>query len=87
MSMRSSTSPRRVYTRAGSVVVCYGGIYFGPLSNKESKINPEKEVRIEVLDKSGGKSRIKVTQKVGSHPAVTETWNEKHLTFEKRASA
>jgi hypothetical protein len=87
MSMRSSTSPRRVYPRAGSLVCCYGGIYFGPKANTESAIDSAKEVRIEVLDKSGGKSRIKVTQKVGSKPPVVETWNEKHLTFEKRAAA
>ncbi len=85
MAMRSSSSPRRVYTRAGSVVVCYGGVYFGPKANTETKIDSDKEVKIEVLDKVGGKARIKVTQKIGSRPAVNETWNEKVLTFEKRA--
>jgi len=84
MAMRSSTSPRRVYPRAGSLVTCYGGIYFGPLANKDTAIDSKKEVRIEVLEKSGGKSRIQVTQKVGSKPAVVETWNEKHLTFKSR---
>lgn len=86
MAMRSTTSPRRIYVRSGSPVVCYGGIYFGPKANTESTINVEKEVTIEVLDKAGGKARIAVTQKVGKNK-VTETWNEKHLTFEKRVSA
>jgi len=86
MAMRSSTSPRRVYNRGGSMVLCYGGIYFGPKANSESAINSEKEVKIEVLEKSGGKARIQVTQKVGKN-TVTEVWNEKHLTFEKRATA
>ncbi len=86
MAMRSSSSPRRIYTRAGSPIVCYGGVYFGPPANKESKINAEKEVTIEVLEKSGGKARIAVTQKVGK-TKVTENWNEKKLVFEKRAVA
>lgn len=87
MAMRSSTSPRRLYSRGGSMVVCYAGVYFGPKANSESKLNIEKEVRIEVLENSGGKKRIQVTQKVGSKPAIVEVWNEKHLTFEKRATA
>lgn len=87
MAMRSSDAPRRLYLRAGAPVTCYGGIYFGPKQNETSKLNPEKEVRIEVLDNSGGKKRIKVTQKVGSKPAVSETWIEKHLVFQPRASA
>jgi hypothetical protein len=86
MAMRSSTSPRCVYVRAGSPIVCYGGLYFGPPANKKTKIDAEKEVTIEVLEKSGGKARIAVTQKVGKNK-VTETWNEKHLTFEKRTAA
>lgn len=87
MAMRSSTSPRRVYSRGGSFVVCYGGVYFGPKANAESKINVDKEVTIEVLENSGGKKRIAVSQRAGKAGKVTETWNEKHLTFEKRASA
>lgn len=85
MAMRSQSDGRRVYTRGGTVVVCYGGAYFGPPANKETAINPEKEVSIEVLDKAGGKARIKVTQKSGGKK-ISETWNEKKLTFEKRAS-
>lgn len=87
MAMRSSTSPRRIYTRGGFPLVCYGGVYFGPPANKESKINAEKEVTIEVLENSGGKKRIAVSQRAGKAGKVTENWNEKHLTFEKRASA
>lgn len=85
MAMRSSTSPRRVYTRGGSMVLCYGGVYFGPKGKEESAINSEKEVRIEVLEKSGGKSRIQVTQKVGKQDPIVEVWNEKNLTFATRS--
>lgn len=86
MAMRSSSSPRRLYSRGGSYVVCYGGVYFGPLANKETKINPDKEVTIEVLENSGGKKRIAVTQRAGKGK-VTETWNEKHLVFKPREAA
>lgn len=87
MSMRSSSAPRRVYTRSGSLVVCYGGVYFGPPANKETKINSEKEVTIEVLENSGGKKRIAVTQKAGKAGKVTENWNEKKLVFKERGAA
>jgi hypothetical protein len=85
MAMRSTSAPRRIYVRAGSFVVCYGGVYFGPKANAESAFNLDKEVRIEVLEKSGNKARIQVTQKVGKN-AIVETWLEKHLTFEPRAA-
>jgi hypothetical protein len=87
MAMRSKTDGRRVYPRGGSLVALYGGVYFGPKANESTKIDSEREVKIEVLDKSGGKARIKVSQKVGSRPAVVETWNEKNLVFQPRASA
>jgi hypothetical protein len=83
MAMRSATSPRRVYPRAGSLVLTYGGVYFGPKHNTKSEINPDKEVRITVLDRSGGKARIEVAQKDGTK----EIWTEKHLTFVPRSEA
>lgn len=86
MAMRALNSGRRVYTRGGSMVLCHGGKYFGPKANAESAINAEKEVRIEVLEKSGGKARIQVTQKHGKNPAVVEVWNEKTLTFVPRGA-
>jgi hypothetical protein len=87
MAMRSSTSPRRVYSRSGSVVTCYGGVYFGPKAGAESSINVNKEVRIEVLENAFGTKRIQVTQKIGKQTPVVEVWTEKHLTFNKRAAA
>lgn len=87
MAMKSASAPRRIYVRKGSPVVCYGGIYFGPAANKESKINVEKEVTIEVLENAGGKKRIAVAQKQGKAGKVTENWSEKKLVFEKRAAA
>lgn len=84
MSMRSATSPRRVYARNGSPIICYAGVYFGPGAKTESKINVEKEVTVEVLDSVGGRKRIAVTQRNGKGK-VTENWSEKTLTVKHRA--
>lgn len=85
MAMRANSDPRRVYTRAGMPLVCYGGIYFGP-SKGESKINAEKEVRIDVLPNDHGKKKIQVKQKVGKN-TVTETWPEQKIEFGTRTAA
>lgn len=84
MSMRSSTSPRRVYARKGSLLVCFQGVYFGPGKDQPTEIDVEKEVRIEVLDAAGGRKRIQVRQRKGKG-SVTETWNQKNVVFEPRA--
>jgi len=86
MAMRSASSPRRVYFRAGLPLVCFAGVYFGPKADSESGVNMDKEVRIEVLAPAGGRKRIAVTQTAGKSK-VTETWTEKHLEFATRASA
>ena len=79
MSMKSATSPRRIYLRAGRPLACFGGLYFGPASNKTSAINTEKTVRIEVLKRDHSKARIAVTQ-----GDVTETWSEQKVVFASR---
>lgn len=84
MAMRSKTDGRRVYPRGGSLVSLYGGKYFGPKANSETKVDPEKEVSIEVLPKNGGKAKIAITQKVGSRPTVKEEWIEKDVHFQPR---
>lgn len=86
MAMRSSSSPRRVYLRAGLPLVCFSGVYFGPKADTESAVNMDREVRIEVLAPAGGRKRIAVSQVSGKNK-VTETWTEKHLEFGTRASA
>jgi hypothetical protein len=78
MAMKSATSPRRLYVRAGTPVVCYGGLYFGP-GRGASEINADKTVKIEVLPRSHGKARIAVTQ-----GTVVENWSEQHLVFASR---
>jgi hypothetical protein len=87
MAMRSTTSPRRIYLRAGSPLVCFGGVYFGPMGTKASTIDHNNEVRLEILSPSTktGKKRVKVTQKVGRQEPIVETWIEKNVVFQKRS--
>lgn len=85
MSMRSSTSPRRVYSRKGTLLVCFQGVYFSP-GKEASSISADKEVKIEILDTAGGKKRIQVTQRAGK-TSVKETWKQTNVKFESRASA
>jgi hypothetical protein len=73
MSMKSLSSPRRLYLRAGKPVVLYGGFLFS-MNKGTSKVDADKNVRIEALPRSHGKARIQITQ--GS---VTETWSETSL--------
>lgn len=84
MAMRSSTAPRRVYSRKGSPLVCFAGMYFGPSAKEESAIEAGKEVKIEVLDAVGGRKRIQVTARVGKGK-VSENWTEKKVVFQPRS--
>jgi len=80
--MRAQGAPRKVYTRNGVTHVCFQGIYFR--APKASRIDPEREVsKIEVLDKSGGKHRVGVTQRVAGKN-VTETWHEGSVPVQGR---
>jgi hypothetical protein len=80
--MRAQAAPRKVYTRNGVTHICFQGLYFR--APKGSKIDPEREVNhIESLDKSGGKHRISLTQKVQGKN-VTETWVEGEVPVQGR---
>lgn len=81
MAMKSLSSPRRVYTRKGSPLVCYAGRYFTKLSAGDSKITDRLTVRIEVLPRSHGKARIQVSQSGPSGAnTVLENWGETNLS-------
>lgn len=85
MSMRSKNAPRRVYTRNGLTLLSYGGLFFA--AGKEgTKVNPEREVRFEVIDPAGGRKRVEVTQKVGSK-TVKEVWRETALVVKHRKAS
>ena len=80
--MRAQGAPRKVYTRNGVTHICFQGLYFR--APKGSKIDPEREVNhIEPLDKSGGKHRISLTQKVQGKN-LTETWVEGEVPVQGR---
>lgn len=85
MAMRSSTSPRRVYSHKGTLLVMHGGVYFSP-GKEASEINVDKEVKLEVLESAGGRRRIEVTQRAGKN-TIKETWRQANVKFEKRAEA
>ncbi len=84
MTMVAANAPRRLYARSGSLVLLFGGVYFGPKSNEESGLTAEDQVTVEVLKKAGGKSRVQVTQVGAGGKAIVETWTQKELVFKKR---
>jgi hypothetical protein len=85
MSMRSVSSPRRVYPRSGSLVCTIAGKFFGPRSGKRSAIDADQEVTTQVLRAAGGVDRIQVTQFGGTPAELTEVWTTKVVEFKKRA--
>ena len=85
MAMRSKNSPRRVYVRSGSLVLCLAGCYFGPRSGEKTFIDADKEVTTEVLKPAGGRKRIRIEQIAAGGASIVETWSQKQLTFKKRA--
>lgn len=86
MRTTAANAPRRLYSRSGSLVLCFDGKYFGPKAKATSKFDKGVEVTTEVLANVGKLARIRVTQKSKGHADVVEVWTEKHLTFVPRAS-
>lgn len=82
--MKSSTAPRRVYPRSGSLVICYAGMYFGPKANSASVIPDGASVRCVSLPASHGKRRLEVKARVGGK-TITETWIQTPVVFKARA--
>jgi hypothetical protein len=83
--MLSASAPRRVYPRAGSLVLMIAGKWFGPKAGAKTKVDPETKVNTEVLKAAGGVDRIKVTQHLGTPAEFSETWTTKQVVFQKRA--
>lgn len=72
MSMKSSDSPRRLYTRRGIVHVCLEGKYFGP--NGDTAISLDQPVVVTKVASDGGRARVEVTQKRPGRSTLKETW-------------
>jgi hypothetical protein len=70
MSMRSTSSPRRVYKRNGVVHTLFAGTVFGT-TDPTSKIRLDTEVRIA----GNGDGTITVSQRRGHSKKVTEVWS------------
>lgn len=92
MAMISRTGARRLYSRGGSLVLCYaagGANYFGPKAAKGkaavTKLTKDDQVTVEVLAKAGGVARVQVTQVVDSGKPIVEIWTEKNVVFQPRA--
>jgi len=79
MTMTAKDAPRRLYPRAGSLVLCFDGLYFGPRSSDTSALTKDDQVTVEVLPKKGAVHRIKVTQVVDGGKAIVETWTSREL--------
>lgn len=73
MSMKSSDSPRRIYTRNGIVHVCFEGKTFAPPKG-ETGLDMEHEVTCATMESDGGKARVEVTQKKSKQKAKHESW-------------
>ena len=72
MSMKTSETPRRIYTRNGVTHVLFEGRTFG--APAESVLSLEHPVTCEKLPSDGGRARVEVTQRRGGRPSLTETW-------------
>lgn len=79
MSMKSTSSPRRVYCRNGVTHVLYAGTVFGTKS--ESAINCELPVKIV----GNGDSTITVSQRAPKRKGVSETWGKVNVPCHARA--
>jgi len=87
MTMVAKDSARRLYPRAGSLLLCFDGLYFGPRASDTTKLTKDDQVTVEVLPKKGAVHRIKVTQVLanGSHAKpITETWTSREVEFKPR---
>lgn len=72
MSMKSTDSPRRVYTRKGACIVCFEGRYYG--TSSDSAVRDNVTVTCEKLPSDGGRARIQVTQRRPHAKTVVEVW-------------
>lgn len=71
MSMKSPTSPRRVYVRNSIIHVLFAGETFG-MKAEESKLNTKHPVKIV----GNGDGTITLTQRAPKKAGVSETWSK-----------
>ena len=78
--MKTSDSPRRIYTRNGITCACFEGKLFG--AGSDSTIDPRFPVILEKLPSDGKRAAVKVTQKRAHAKTIVETWRT--VTMPKR---
>ncbi len=79
MSMKSTSAPRRVYTRNGYIHVLYAGDIFG-MKADDTKLTTKHPVKIE----GNGDGSITVTQRAPKKAGVSETWNKVRVPCHSR---
>jgi len=83
MSMKSTSSPRRVYSRNGVVHTLYAGETFG--TKEESQIVASDDESLFVRIAGNGDGTISVTQRKPGKKGVTETWSKVRVPCHERA--
>ncbi len=73
MSMKTLSTPRRVYNRKGVSHVCFAGRLYGR-SEDATSISLDRPVTCTVLPSDGGRARAELTQVRSDGPAIVETW-------------
>jgi hypothetical protein len=81
MSMKSVSSPRRVYCRNGVTHTLYAGETFG--TKEESKIVPSAELLVRIIGLGDG--TIQVTQRKRGQKGVTEVWGKVRVPCNARS--
>jgi hypothetical protein len=74
MSMKTSDSPRRIYSRNGIIHVCFEGKTWAPPKG-ETALSLEHDVVCEKAASDGGRARVIVTQKRKGQKNQSETWS------------
>jgi hypothetical protein len=69
--MKSSNSPRRIYSSKGTVVFCFGGKLFAPTPDTESTFRKNVPVTVEGVTEDGG---LVVKQRKPHAKVLCETW-------------
>jgi hypothetical protein len=83
MSMKSTSSPRRVYSRNGVVHTLYAGDTFG--MKGDSQIQASADERLFVRIVGNGDGTITVTQRKPGKKGVSETWSKVRVPCHARA--
>ena len=83
MSMKTSTTPRRIYTRNAVTHVLFEGRTFG--APADSELSLDYTVTCESMPSDGGRARVQVTQKRKGQKTLVEAWRTVTVPRKPRA--